>query len=218
MSIKIDLKIFLFAIIFCFTKQIEIYSILMLLAIIHELSHLIAGLIIKYKPYSINITPFGLQIEFKTKCEDYNKKIIKGSLLCLKRIFIAVIGPITNMVIGLTILFGKLNVRQELWVYSNFIIGIFNLLPIYPLDGGRILKEILHIFLGLEKSYIYINKVANATMIIFTIVCSIAILYLKNIALFIINIYLWTLVASENRKFEIWQNVREKLKKSMSEY
>ena len=43
MKFKIDLKIFLFAILFYFTKQIQIYAILKIFALIHELGHLIAG-------------------------------------------------------------------------------------------------------------------------------------------------------------------------------
>ena len=44
MSVKIDLKIFLFAIIFYFTKQIKIYALLMILALVHELGHLVCGI------------------------------------------------------------------------------------------------------------------------------------------------------------------------------
>ena len=44
MSIKVDLKIFLFAIVFWFTKQIKIYAILMILGLIHELGHMICGM------------------------------------------------------------------------------------------------------------------------------------------------------------------------------
>ena len=41
MQIKIDLKIFLFLLIFVITRQIKIYAILMLFAFVHELGHLI---------------------------------------------------------------------------------------------------------------------------------------------------------------------------------
>ena len=42
MRFRIDLKIFLFLILFYFTKQIETYVIIIVFAIIHELGHLIA--------------------------------------------------------------------------------------------------------------------------------------------------------------------------------
>lgn len=47
MSVKIDLKILLFILLFCVTSQIEIYLLLMLFAIIHELGHLCAGLMLR---------------------------------------------------------------------------------------------------------------------------------------------------------------------------
>ena len=53
MRITIDLKIFLFAIIFIITKQIEFYAILMAYAIIHELGHLLCGAIFKVKTRNI---------------------------------------------------------------------------------------------------------------------------------------------------------------------
>lgn len=49
MSVKIDLKIFLFAIIFYFTKQIKIYALLMILALVHELGHLVCGICLGLK-------------------------------------------------------------------------------------------------------------------------------------------------------------------------
>ena len=62
MSIKIDLKIFLFLFLFLLTSQFEIYIILFIFAILHELGHLVAGLILKFKPEEIKLTPLGLQI------------------------------------------------------------------------------------------------------------------------------------------------------------
>ena len=78
MRITIDLKIFLFALIFIITKQIEFYAILMIYAVIHELGHLFWGLILKLKPEAFSITPFGLQISFKTEPNLYNTKIKKA--------------------------------------------------------------------------------------------------------------------------------------------
>ena len=42
MIFRLDLKIFVFLIIFFFTSQIKIYAIMMLFCIIHELGHLLA--------------------------------------------------------------------------------------------------------------------------------------------------------------------------------
>ena len=74
MRFRIDLKIFIFLIIFYFTRQIEIYSILMLFALIHELGHLLAGLLVGMQPEKLELMPFGVAISFKIKPEEYNKK------------------------------------------------------------------------------------------------------------------------------------------------
>ena len=93
-------------------------------------------------------------------------------------------------------------IERELVIYSNILIGIFNLIPIYPLDGGRILKNILHIIFGLKKSYDYTNQISKITICMLTVISSIAILYLKNIAILIILAYLWYLVLTEDKKYE----------------
>ena len=94
-----------------------------------------------------------------------------------------------------------LGLKNEFVVYSNIIIAIFNLIPIYPLDGGRILKYIIHLFKGLETSNTYMNTISNISIIILTILSSIGILYLKNIAILFIIVYLWFLVINENRLY-----------------
>ena len=47
MRFRIDLKIFLFIILFYFTKQIEIYAMIMFFAILHELGHLTARVTVR---------------------------------------------------------------------------------------------------------------------------------------------------------------------------
>lgn len=89
MRFRIDLKIFILLILFYFTKQIEIYSILMFFALIHEAGHLIAGVLMGMKPEKIELMPFGFSIAFKVNPEEYNKKIKKGNKLELKKIIVA---------------------------------------------------------------------------------------------------------------------------------
>ena len=210
MRITIDLKIFLFALIFAITKQIEFYAILMIYAVIHELGHLFWGLILKLKPEAFSITPFGLQISFKAEPNLYNTKIKNGTKLCLKRMSLALAGPLTNFIIALIlIILNNIELYKnsiffgEVAIYANILIGTFNLIPIYPLDGGRILKEIISIRSGIKKSYYYINKISNITMICLMFISSILLLYIHNIAILIILVYLGYLVIKQNKIYKI---------------
>ncbi|CDE90783.1 peptidase M50 [Clostridium sp. CAG:389] len=203
MRFRIDLKIFVFLIIFYFTKQIEIYAMIMFFALIHELGHLLAGLLLGMKPEKIELMPFGVSISFKIKVEEYNKKIKKGNLLEIKKILVAIAGPLTNFIIILITNSLKIDIFKGLIIiYTNFLIMIFNLLPIYPLDGGRVLKGILHINFGIRKSELYTNIISKVMVAIITAISSIMILRVHNIAILLIDMYLWYLVIKEDTIFK----------------
>lgn len=205
MQIKVSLQIFIFIIIFYITKQIEVYGILMLLAFLHECGHLIAGILLKLKPAKLEVNPFGLSVIF----EEFGSKDNKFEL---KKIIIASAGPITNFIIMLFVIFANIGLNEitrEIIIYSNILIILFNLLPIYPLDGGRIIKGILYIFKGRNFSNSVTNKIANIGAILLTFAGSIAVYYFKNIAIVLMLVYLWVLIIKENKKYELREKVEQ---------
>ena len=99
--------------------------------------------------------------------------------------------------------------KIQIMIYCNLIIFIFNLIPIFPLDGGRIIKSIIKILFGKQKAEKSTYLISNITIIIMMAIGSILILYLKNISVLIIIIYLWYLVHKENRSYEIKNKLYE---------
>ena len=213
MKFIIDLKIFIFLILFYFTKQIEVYVLIMIFAIIHELTHLLVGMILKFKPDRLQLNPLGLSISFRINPDEYNKKINKANYLELKKIIVAIAGPLINLIIAIIFYNFNLlpNIREKI-VYVNLLIGIFNLIPIYPLDGGRILKGILHIILGKWKAKKYVNDISIILVICLTAIASISIYCFKNLAFLIIVLYLWLIVLRENYKYKKQLNLYNVIK------
>lgn len=203
MRFRIDLKIFIFIVLFYLTKQIEVYGMIMLFAILHELGHLVAGLLLGMRPEKLEIMPYGLSIAFKITPKDYNRKIKQGNRLELKKILVALAGPLTNILIMIIVLQMNLNIFQMLMIlYSNLVLILFNFLPIYPLDGGRILKGILHVFVGKERADKYTNGISFITLIFVTFGASIIIYQLQNIAIFLIVLVLWGIFIKEDRIYQ----------------
>ncbi len=222
MRFRIDLKIFILVILFFITNQIKIYAMIMLFAMIHEFGHLFAGILLGMKPAKIEIRSFGVSIDFDIKGKDYNVKIKKGNLLEIKKIFVALAGPMTNaLIIMILMLSNTFNFDYDdkmIMIFSNMTLIIFNVLPIYPLDGGRILKGIIYIFNGKHIAEKYIYRISYITLIMITIISSIAILYLKNIAIFLSVIFLWGLQIKEYIIYKNRKNLYETIEQEMKKY
>ena len=191
MQIKIDLKILIFLLIFHLTGQIKIYILLMIFACLHELGHLGFGLILGFRPITFEMKPIGFSVSFYNLIKDYNKKILNGNLLELKKIFVYFAGPMVNIIISFIIYYIKMDflLKQEL-IYINLIIAFVNLLPIYPLDGGRIVKSLICILCGLKESYKFTERISWVTTIFVLASSSILVLKVQNFGLLVIVIYL----------------------------
>ena len=104
------------------------YAIVFGSLLMHELGHLIGARLVKARVSSCTILPYGGEI----KIEQFSR------LKRINQLFIIMAGPFsTFLLLTLSII---VNFPQaELLFYTQILILSVNLLPIYPLDGGRAL-------------------------------------------------------------------------------
>ena len=196
MKLKINILLILLIILFCITKQIDMYLILMLFILLHELAHIVVGKILKLKIDYIEIIPFGVSVKFVNNfylyyLEEYEDEKITNSL---KNLLVAIAGPVLNVIIAVIIGVFDINIYNftaENLVYINILIASFNLLPIYPLDGGRILEAILNIYTHPIRTKEIVYKITKCTMVCLTLVASILVYYYQNIWIFFGVLYMW---------------------------
>lgn len=137
---------------------------LYLFGLIHELSHVLMGLVFKVKTTEVILYPTG----FSAKMEDYSSKQI------YKQILIILAGPL-SYIFSLTLI-NILFYFKIISIYGlrecnhlNLLILLFNLLPCFPLDGGKLIDIIIAYFLSEYKTRI-IRILLGIIVIIFLIV------------------------------------------------
>lgn len=120
---------------------IEILT-LMVLVVIHELGHISAAESYGWRIHSMQLLPFG----GVAKMEEW------GTVPSLEEIIVALAGPFQHLwMILISFLFHFTGFWSKEWtdyfILCNLLIGGFNLLPIYPLDGGRVFQALLSYFI-----------------------------------------------------------------------
>lgn len=137
--------------------------------ILHECAHARAAKKFGYALNEIKIMPYGAAL-----CGNVDMSV-------KHEVIIAAVGPIFNLAIGL--LFAALwwlmpssYMFTQTFCVCNIYIGVFNLLPVYPLDGGRICLALLSKKTNARKAYTVIRIVS-------------AVIGLTAVALFVLSAF-----------------------------
>lgn len=135
---KITIPFYISFIIAILIGKFKIFIFLMLIVSFHELGHILMGLIFKWKIEKVLILPMGSLTIFNTSI---NNSIIKELMVTLSGVLFQ------------SFLF--FIIKDPFYMKYNLYLLIFNLLPIYPLDGYKLVS----LFLYMIFPYKLVNKV-----------------------------------------------------------
>ena len=146
---KIHPLTYITALIFILVGYFKFYLSFMLILFIHELGHVTLSLIFKWHIKSIILFPLGILLKFE---DSLNKPLIEE--------FIISISGIIFQLIFISF------IHNYYLVISSNIILIFNILPIYPLDGAKVINIILNKITNFKTSYFLTLQISFITIII----------------------------------------------------
>lgn len=166
----------------------KVMLILLIIILIHELSHGFIAMLFGIKIKEIEILPFGGVVKLDKSLNFTNRE----------EIFISAAGPISNMVLSATVFFFQKYSRWEnsdidFVILSSLVIGIFNIIPVLPLDGGRIFRGFLSYLLG-YKNATKIIAIFSKLFAFFLIGINILILSLGsyNITFILVGVFIYS--------------------------
>ncbi len=164
--INIKINVFLyFTLMLFFVNGYLIYTLISFsIVFIHELSHTLVANVLGYKVKEIEIFPLGGVVKLE-HILGINPK---------HEILVAAAGPLSNLILSMTAYFivNQYNILNNYiiyFIYANAIIAVTNLLPILPLDGGRICRAYISYIIGFKKAtklLIFLSKILSILLFI----------------------------------------------------
>jgi len=157
-TLKFIVSILLFIAFYYFfvSKDLKIIAWLAIIVLIHELGHYFAMKIFNYEDLSIFFIPLLGAIAGGSK-EKISQK---------EKAFVLLSGPVPGIIAGVILFFVASHFDNYSLLrlsYAFVLINALNLLPIYPLDGGQLLKTL---FLGSRELVTTIFIIASVTLLV----------------------------------------------------
>ena len=144
----------------------------------HELSHMFMASVFGKEIDIFKFSISGVNIKFK---EESHKKNIN----ILKEILIYIVGPFSNVFLAMLL-------KNNIMIFQmNLFLAFINILPIYPLDGYNILRNIFYIFFSKKKSNIILECTNKFVFIIMLVIALLQVIFLKNPSIIIFSIYIF---------------------------
>lgn len=134
---------------------------------------------------------------------------------------IYLIGPLSNIILllitmSLWWLFPVLFFYTREFVFANFILGFFNLIPIYPLDGGNMIFQLIN-STKVKLKIINVMKIFSIiSAIVFLILFIMSCFYTPNFSCFTISFFMFSSLFSY--KNIIYDEIKNKFNNKVKEH
>ena len=124
-------------------SSVTLFMVFLLTILLHELGHALVALAQGMMGVSITLSALGGYCSYSGERHPYREFLI------------SLTGPVTNLFIAWICYLITTNIRiddvllrffVEQMLYWNLVLGILNLIPIYPLDGGQVALSLCRLF------------------------------------------------------------------------
>ena len=134
------------------------YLLLFSAAAIHELGHAAAIRLCRGEIEQIRLIPGGLDIRYRQRHYSYTADLL-----------IAAAGPLANL--AAAILLRTSRADCDYFIGLHLILCFFNLLPLYPLDGGMVLCSLMNYFAPVHGENLFYLLSGTLSFLLFAIAC-----------------------------------------------
>lgn len=161
--------------------------------VIHELAHSLYAIRTGGKVRDITLLMIGGVSQISEPPKEMRQEAV-----------MALVGPLVSLGLGavlyaLHVLAGQASFNFQFALFYlaglNLFLGVFNLIPAFPMDGGRILRSALATRIGLLRATHIASRVGKAFAVLFAL----AGLFTLNMILLLIAFFVWVGAEAETR-------------------
>ncbi|MDD2201577.1 MAG: site-2 protease family protein [Firmicutes bacterium] len=146
-ELHVDPLVVVFAVLYALAGSFWQWAFVFASLVVHEGSHAMAAAGFGHAVARISITPIGAVASLEG--EIHSRPEAEAA--------VAMAGPMTSLILAalgyLLLLYGNADRdKVEFFVGANIALAIFNLIPAFPLDGGRVLRALMAEELGVASA------------------------------------------------------------------
>ena len=151
-KIKLNISIVFICVLWIIAKKTDVFIVMTAVVLLHEIFHAFVAYLFGFHTESIEIFPFGGEAVIRG---------IEGNFV--QEAMVVASGPLLSLFTGF--LWAIIHPEGEFFTNFSYSVAMLNLLPVYPLDGGRLLMCVLKGAVGEKKGRKYTVTIGIAVSV-----------------------------------------------------